>query len=177
MVPLRWCWEEIWKTQPLDVIVTCDDIHCWKTSLVVGSINVWEALHEWKSCWWNPVVFSRFQNVNSGAIVTSSIMSGISHCDVVLTDCSHAVVKHALMIIMALLTRTIQHGSSLLLGLSKSAGLYLYQNRNWPLMHFWLPWWVMQSHHITAVSGWCGSNNTLVLWCDPPPTTPASNAS
>ena len=55
-----------------------------------------------------PVVNSNIQNVNSCAIVTSSVTRAISYCDVILTDCSGPVPKDA----MALLTKTSRHGGS-----------------------------------------------------------------
>ena len=50
-----------------------------------------------------PVVPGNIKNVNSCAIVTSSVTRAISYCDVILTDCSGPVTKDA----MALLTKYI----------------------------------------------------------------------
>ena len=107
---------------PVDVLVAYKYLQHWKMSLVVGCVNVWVVLNELKSCRWNPVIFSRFQNVNNGAVVTSLIMSDTSHCDIMLTDCS----KDAFKITMLLLNRTIQHCGSTLLGLSESIASYLW---------------------------------------------------
>ena len=116
------------------MVLTYNDIHHLKISPVAGSINVRVAWNECKSCCWNTVAFSRFQYVDNSVIVTSSITSGVRHCDVSLTDsahyiyiyiyCSDAVSKDAFMITMALLTKTIQHDGSPSLILSKYVASY-----------------------------------------------------
>ena len=54
----------------------------------------------------------------SGTIVTSSIMSGVTHYGVTLTDCSKSVSKYAFMIAIS------YTADSPLLGLSKYIALY-----------------------------------------------------
>ena len=89
----------VMKCKEMDVFDPCMNIHHWNISLVVGSMNIWVALIKWKAYHWSPVAFSVFENVNSGAIVTSSITSGVRHYD-------------AFIVTIALLTRTTQHGGS-----------------------------------------------------------------
>ena len=53
-----------------DMSLSCKDIHLWKISLAAGTVNVWVALNKLKSCHWNPVNFSGFQNVNSSIVMS-----------------------------------------------------------------------------------------------------------
>ena len=53
MVPLKCCWwnpdsMKCWQHGPTDVVLAYEDIRCWKTSPMFGSVNVWVASNETK---------------------------------------------------------------------------------------------------------------------------------
>ena len=133
-------WWNTMKYGLVVVILAYTDIQDWKISLFVGNVNVRVAFNRWKYCHCNP------------AIERISKCKQCQYCDDmdyvrrwsmgrVLTDCPAAVSKDALMIVMKLLHRANQYGSSLSQGLLKSVASCSWQNRNCPLMCCWLCRW------------------------------------
>ena len=143
---------------PVDIIMAYKDIYHWKIPLLVRRINVQVSFNEWKSYCWYPIALSIFQSVNSGKIVTSSITSGFSHCDVTVTDCSEIVSK-------PLLTRTIHHRWVY-------RSILLHIRGRTKIDRMFAGWSGVSGRQATAQR-----LDTRVLRCVPRLTTPASNQS